>query len=183
MKKNFVTNEVKKYVFVPLIFSIYAINITDKLEWKMIDGVEKVGNFSCQKAEVDYSGRKWTALFTSEINISDGPYIFSGLPGLIVKIYDEKHDYDFELAQIKNFNWKALYPVKIQKEITWENFKKLQTSLYNDPIAMIDKSDIKTFDDKTGVETKTDFKIMREMQQKQIRNNNNPLELNHKVDY
>jgi hypothetical protein len=47
----------------------------------------------------------WTAWFTKEINVSDGPYKFSGLPGLIVKLEDDRGDYKFDLVKkvvIKN---------------------------------------------------------------------------------
>ena len=47
-------------------------------------------------------GRKWTAWFTTEIPIQDGPYKFRGLPGLIVKIEDETKSHCFALNGIKN---------------------------------------------------------------------------------
>lgn len=180
--KNTASDEVKKYVFVPMVYKTYAINITDKLEWKITGEKQTIGSYPCQKAEVNYGGRNWYAWFTTEIILHDGPYIFKGLPGLIVKINDEKSDYQFELVQIKSFEWKALYPEKIQKIIAWDDYQKLQKSFYNDPFSTLKKSDINTYDD-SGNLIKTDFKGMREGIQRRIRTRNNPIELTYKIEY
>ena len=180
--KNSESKEILKYVFVPLIFSTYAIPINEQFHWIISDEKKKIGNYNCQKAELDYGGRKWIAWFTNEINLQEGPYIFHGLPGLIIKIYDEKSDYDFELSQIINFNWNKLYREKFQKQISWADFQKLQKNFYSDPLALINKSDIKSFDD-GGNLIKTNFKEMLEDIQKSIRKKNNPIELNYKIDF
>ena len=180
-KKNG-NDEVLKYVFVPLIYNTYAISIKEEFHWKIIEEKKKIGNYNCQKAEVEYGGRNWTAWFTNEIPLQQGPYVFYGLPGLIVKISDEKFDYDFELIQVRDFKWKELYTDKFQKKISWEDFQKLQKNYYTEPLSMIKKSDITSFDENGNI-IKTNFKEMRENIQKRIREKNNPIELNYKVEY
>ncbi|WP_312392377.1 GLPGLI family protein [Chryseobacterium sp.] len=176
------SNEVLKYVFVPLIYTTYTIPINEDFHWTILDEKKKIDNYNCQKAEVDYGGRKWIAWFTNEISMQEGPYVFHGLPGLIVKICDEKLNYDFELSQIRDFKWKELYPEKFQKKISWEDFQKLQKNFYNDPLAMINKSDVISYDE-GGNAIKTNFKEMKENTQKRIREKNNPIELDHKVEF
>ncbi len=66
--------------------------------WEVTHVVEKQNGYSAQKAVAEFGGRIWTAWFTKEIPLSDGPYKFSGLPGLIVKLEDDKGDYKFDLA-------------------------------------------------------------------------------------
>lgn len=180
--KNIEKNEAKKYVFVPLIFSVYSIQINENLVWEIKDEKMKIGKFECQKAITSYGGRKWFAWFTNEIPIQDGPYIFQGLPGLIVSITDDNNDYQFKLGEIKSFKWKDLHHASSKKNISWEEFKKIQRNFYDDPIALINKSDIKSYDD-AGAEIKTDYKVMREGIQERIRGKNNPLELNQKIEY
>lgn len=175
-------NEVVRYVFVPLIHNIYSIPVDEKPDWKITEEKKKIGSYLCQKAESEYGGRKWTAWFTNEIPLQEGPYIFYGLPGLIIKISDSKIDYDFDLIQITGFNWKELYPNQSQKRISWEDFKKLQQNYYNDPLSMINTSDITSYDE-AGNKIKTNLKAMKENIQKRIREKNNPIELNHKVEY
>lgn len=54
-----------------------------------------------QKATTHFAGRTWQAWFDPNIKIPDGPYKFSGLPGLIVKLEDDKGDYRFNLLTKK----------------------------------------------------------------------------------
>ncbi len=69
------------------------------LKWEVSDVTEKQNGYPAQKAIANFGGRIWTAWFTKDINISDGPYKFSGLPGLIVKLEDDKGDYKFDLVK------------------------------------------------------------------------------------
>ncbi|OCA76354.1 hypothetical protein BBI01_06575 [Chryseobacterium artocarpi] len=67
--------------------------------WKLINETKVINSISCKKAEVNYKGRDWTAWYSTEIPFPYGPYKFSGLPGLIVKITDKTGDYDYELVK------------------------------------------------------------------------------------
>lgn len=69
------------------------------VKWDVTNVVEKQNGYSAQKAVAEFGGRVWTAWFTKEITLSDGPYKFSGLPGLIVKLEDDKGDYKFDLVK------------------------------------------------------------------------------------
>lgn len=75
------------------------------VKWEVTNIMEKQNGYSAQKAVTEFGGRVWTAWFTKDIPLSDGPYKFSGLPGLIVKLEDDKGDYKFDLVKkltIKN---------------------------------------------------------------------------------
>ena len=78
------------------------------MKWKLEEGVAKVNGFQCQKATTIFGGRKYIAWFTNQIPIADGPYKFNGLPGLIVRIYDIKKHYDFQLLTSETV--KKVYP-------------------------------------------------------------------------
>lgn len=67
--------------------------------WKLIDETKIINTINCKKAEVTFKGRNWVAWYASEIPFPYGPMKFSGLPGLIIKIADDKGDYDFELVK------------------------------------------------------------------------------------
>lgn len=68
------------------------------VKWEVTHVIEKQNGYPAQKAVAEFGGRVWTAWFTKEIPLSDGPYKFSGLPGLIVKLEDDKGDYKFDLV-------------------------------------------------------------------------------------
>lgn len=71
------------------------------LNWQIHQDTATIASFPVQKATVSYGGRNWTAWFTPDIPISEGPYKFCGLPGLIVEISDSENHYNFSLIGIK----------------------------------------------------------------------------------
>lgn len=97
--------------FNSLLSDEYLVKDTRKQEWKILSDKEKIGNFNAQKAICDFAGRKWTAWFTTDIPIQDGPYKFHGLPGLIIKLEDNTHSHIFELKGVKKLpetaEWKS----------------------------------------------------------------------------
>lgn len=79
----------------------YSYEEDRPLNWKILSETTKIGDYKVQKAETDFGGRKWTAWFTTDLPYQDGPYKFSGLPGLVVKAEDSAGDYSFDL--MKNY--------------------------------------------------------------------------------
>lgn len=66
--------------------------------------IKKYGRYKeyiVNEAFADFGKRKWHLLYTNEIPINDGPYIFSGLPGLVIKAESLDGEYNFELVEIK----------------------------------------------------------------------------------
>lgn len=74
------------------------------LTWKIESEKMKFNIYDVQKATVTYAGRKWIAWFTTEIPFQDGPYKFFGLPGLIVKIEDDKQNFLWQMVGNKKYN-------------------------------------------------------------------------------
>lgn len=67
--------------------------------WELADETKIINTITCKKAKVEFKGRNWIAWYAPEIPLPYGPMKFSGLPGLIIKITDEKEDYDIELVK------------------------------------------------------------------------------------
>jgi GLPGLI family protein len=64
---------------------------TNDIEWEITEEYKKIIGYSCQKATTIHTNpngtqRKVVAWFTSEIPIPTGPYMYVGLPGLILEI-------------------------------------------------------------------------------------------------
>ena len=162
---------------------IFSIQITEKLEWEILPEKSKIGNFEVQKAKVSYGGRNWTAWFTTEIPIQDGPYVFRGLPGLVIRISDNQNDYNFNLTEIKNGTEKIYYRNK-GLELNWEQFKKIASDYYSDPLARIKSTGMPfKVNDGMGNAIPADMRKETDNIKKDIRENNNPIELNHKIKY
>ena len=165
---------------------LFILKISDSLEWKINDETKKIGDFICQKATLNYGGRNWTAWFTAKIPVSDGPYIFSGLPGLIIDISDTANDYHFYLTGI--FNSSDMFNVRKGLEIDWADYEKLALQYYNEPYKNIKPNSagitgpVKYLDDNGNI-TQPNFREWTISKQKSILSNNNPIEINHKIQY
>lgn len=93
----------KTYLNVRIGSDSYKVLEDRALDWKILPEKEKIGNWEAQKATTEFGGRKWTAWFCEEIPLSDGPYKFKGLPGLIVKISDADNSHVMELKGSTKF--------------------------------------------------------------------------------
>ena len=126
--------------------SVFGYNEEPKFNWKISNDKQKIGEYEAQKATTEFGGRKWTAWFTESIPFPDGPYKFSGLPGLIVKIEDAEKNYSWELKgnkKIENYN-ELSYSEQLMAQfggslkttdITREKFEKTLADFKKDPFA------------------------------------------------
>ncbi|WP_435525878.1 GLPGLI family protein [Chryseobacterium indoltheticum] len=55
---------------------LYSYPTEDLIQWKLSDKTKKYLHFDLQEATTNFGGRKWTAWFTKEIPLSEGPYKF-----------------------------------------------------------------------------------------------------------
>ena len=69
--------------------------------WTMVDSTREVLGYTCQQATADFRGRRWTAWFTTDIPVSDGPWKLGGLPGLILEAYDEGQQHVFTVVGLE----------------------------------------------------------------------------------
>ena len=105
----------------------------NKLKWQITNDTKLINNYLCQKATTTFGGRNYVSWFTNEIPISDGPYKFKGLPGLIIKIYDQEKHYDFELFSFKKYvsilevNFKKAQ--KTSKQEYFRAYKNFKTNI------------------------------------------------------
>lgn len=92
------------------IYNSYSLNvrcdqkIDEMFHWQILDEIEEILGYRCQKAKVEYAGRSYTAWFTTEIPINDGPWKFWGLPGLILKVTDNQKQFEWIGIGIENID-------------------------------------------------------------------------------
>lgn len=117
---------------------VYVYEEDRPLTWKISSETTKIGEYKVQKAETDFGGRKWTAWFTTDLPYQDGPYKFSGLPGLIVKVEDDKGEYSFDL--MKNYKIgeiPALNQFGNTIKVKRGDFVKQQEKFKKDPVSFM----------------------------------------------
>lgn len=177
-----------------LLNDVFFFDTQDKINWNLGNETKKFENYTLQKATATFGGRNWIAWFSKEIDVSEGPYKFRGLPGMIFQIYDDKNNFDFTL--VKSFKLSSTYKTPFverfygQKPIktTQENIDKMLMIEYKDPYhdtrEQFNKNPNQTYSI-NGVDIKdiSQFKELTEVRQKYIRENNNPIELNKALIY
>ena len=114
----------------------YKYTESPEFNWKITNEKIKIGEYNCIKAELYYAGRHWIAWFTTDVPFQDGPYKFSGLPGLIVKVEDSKGDYSFDLketkkiAELQNLDFFGSV-IKVKRK----DYEKQNAAFRNDPVS------------------------------------------------
>lgn len=108
------------------------------LRWTITTSHDTINGLHCLKAKTNYGGRNYTAWFSPEIPISDGPYIFSGLPGLITKVIDDEKRYIWQLKRLSTKQSKmylkpSFLSKKYLKEIDRKTYVQQTKSKQTDP--------------------------------------------------
>jgi len=169
--------------------NFYWYETSDKQEWTILADKKKIKGFEAQKAITQFGGREWVAWFTNEIQFSNGPYKFHGLPGLILEIADTKNNYNFEF--IGNKNLKEDYDTslfiettnKVQPlKITEKSWFKLNLDYFTNPFK--DYGDSKLlYKDEQGNMKEVDPREFTLREQDHLRKYNNPIGIDKAVHY
>lgn len=140
-----------------------------KIQWKLTNETSQIKGYSVQKATTNFGGRVWEAWFAESIPFKDGPYKFSGLPGLILKIQDNKGHYIFEIESIQATN-ENVYTRHLSNDIQTNKrqFIEIQKKFSQDAAGSILTSGVPLHQSQNA-----DLKIIED----NMRRRNNPIEL------
>lgn len=125
-----------------------------RFDWKITDEEKVIGEYTCQKAVCNFRGRTWIAWFTPELPVSDGPWKFHGLPGLILQAYDEQQHYAFKFLYMTPSAAKIHQIKQKQKVLSRKKFLKLERSFIKDPYAFASVHSGYTMKNKDGTRRK-----------------------------
>ncbi|WP_336964469.1 GLPGLI family protein [Chryseobacterium contaminans] len=177
-------NRSSKYYYI--LADVYKLTEPIQLDWKIEKEVAEKYGYNCQKATLSYKGRDWEAWFTQDIPLQEGPYVFKGLPGLIVEMEDKSHSYKFSFSGLKkgfhkmDFEGFSAKPMDISRS----NLKKAMLDYYNDPFREMRTGNVKAkFKDEKGNDVEPDFREMTKKTQSFLKKNNNPIELSEAIKY
>ncbi len=176
----------KKYIF-----SEPKANV----KWQLLDSTKQILNYAVHKATTHYAGRDYVAWFTLKIPVQDGPYVFYGLPGLIVEMYDTRKDYFFSLKSFKKLESPKTWTIPEAEAITKTKFRAYKKKARRNAILKADPSYIlghmegvngSITTGSTGNVLDADLKLngkkvsIRELKRaykKRLKSENNPIEL------
>ncbi|MBU4538868.1 MAG: GLPGLI family protein [Weeksellaceae bacterium] len=187
--------EYKTYLVSNIGNDTYKVVEDRKPDWKISSEKKKLGTFSVQKATADFAGRKWTAWFTTDVPIQDGPYKFSGLPGLIVEVADQTGTHKMELKGLKKIPESKTEELNTQGkdipmlrkkpiEVNRQQYVKQLKQYENDPVQgmreILNRPNSKVMINVNGKEISDPKEILRELEKnakEEIQRNNNKIEL------
>lgn len=120
----------------------YVYNDEVRFKWSLINDTKSVCGYSCKKATAEFRGRQWTAWYSSEIPQSDGPWKFSGLPGLILQIEDEDNEHFFTAISIRNSKEDIYLTKKSYFSTNRQRFNKQIREFRTNPASVISGSQL-----------------------------------------
>jgi len=126
--KNRDLNKIYNSLFIPMDKFYYTQNL-EIFNWKIHAETKKIEGYKVQKATTSFAGRDYVAWFTPEIPISDGPYKFNGLPGLILEITDTQEDYVFTFIGLKKLSPPVSFKINFKNYIP-DTKEKIEQRFY-----------------------------------------------------
>ncbi len=150
----------------------------NQFSWEILPENKLIEGYQAQKATTTFAGRNYIAWFTSEIPISEGPYKFNGLPGLILEISDVQNHYNYKLKSFEKFKNPASVELKVSHFIKSDK-KEILESIKEyklDPFAVVERNNTPEKNITFGFKAGEKEKLLRENKEK-LEKRNNPIEL------
>jgi len=163
----------QKFIIQRQLLQFYQYEELAKVDWQIKEDTMTISGYKCQKAITRVSGRNYEVWFAPEIPISDGPFKFFGLPGLVIQAEDTKGFFQFKLKAIKEVeNIKTL----IKNLVTPKNHLIVTTkNKYLKARKNFQNSSINDMLSSYGITVEMDKQDERAMKKKD--QDNNPMEL------
>lgn len=105
--------------------------------WNLVpDSVASILGYRCRMAEARFKGRHWYAWYAEDVPIDDGPWKLHGLPGLILRAYDEGREYVFTAVGLANVGGSRniYYKGKNSSAVSRKELDKIYKRYYSDAI-------------------------------------------------
>jgi GLPGLI family protein len=111
-----------------------------KFEWKLQADTTTILGYKCIKATTTFRGRDYEVWFTPFIPIRQGPWKFSGLPGLILKAKDTKGYFEWLATGIEKPDNRKIYAYNFDKNEMQKTIRQdiiiLLHQRWKDPIGL-----------------------------------------------
>jgi GLPGLI family protein len=137
----------KQIVYKEFLKNHLAYPLEDIIKWKIEEETKMIGSYTCKKATGRYNKRNYIAWFTESVPIPDGPYVFKGLPGLVVEVYDKSDYVNFSMVSFK----KVVKPIVLMKDVTstkYSAYVKMRQNFLDNPVGTLQNQTGLTIDPK-----------------------------------
>lgn len=115
----------------PVFNRYYRTPYAEQPAWILHTEKKEILGYVVHRATTHLGGRKWEAWFCRELPFADGPYKFSGLPGLVLEVSSEDKEYKFTANGIEQSKQNI-----VMLNFTFinnEDFTMLKNKSFNDP--------------------------------------------------
>ncbi|MPS63972.1 MAG: hypothetical protein DI622_15660 [Chryseobacterium sp.] len=123
----------KLIVYDKILNVMYNYTLETKTNWTFINEIKKIQGYTCKKAVGKYNHKTITVWYTEEVPISEGPYTFKNLPGLVLEAFDANDYFHFTLESLKRII-KPIRPLEGTVNTEYSKFTKKREEVLNDPI-------------------------------------------------
>ncbi|MCS6796807.1 MAG: GLPGLI family protein [Raineya sp.] len=124
-------------------YSYYVADTLHPMKWTLTKQTKEILGFKCKAATTQFRGREYVAYYTEKIPISDGPWKFGGLPGLILEVASTDGMYKLSVYKITQ-NYKPtpddfleLKVLKSTKFISFQEFVKEYRKKIDEMLALM----------------------------------------------
>lgn len=111
----------------------------EKPQWTLLSDTATLLTYPCRKATCRFRGRTYTAWYTPEIPVSEGPWKLCGLPGFIMKAEDSRAHYTFTCMGIELYKEPKplLFNGKRYESVSRKDLNKVYERYAKDPMGFI----------------------------------------------
>lgn len=111
---------------------------TIKPQWTMAEGDTTIAGYACKKATTTLYGRNWVAWYAPEVEITYGPYKFSGLPGLIFYVADTENNFVFTLQGLRKVtDYEPIYIAPEAEKSTRKGVRQMYKNYCDNPLKVL----------------------------------------------
>lgn len=136
---------------------VFVKDSINEMYWEITNNEKNILDFVCKEAKTTFRGREYIAYYTEDIALSNGPWKFGGLPGLILEIKSTDGYLSYNAYNISKVgNQEITLPkIKDTKYLTWEDFSSLFIKIYDNYINLIKTSDDVSLGSEVNIKVQT----------------------------
>lgn len=107
--------------------------------WEITDSTKTILGYECVKATTAFHGRKWTAWFSPEIPVANGPWKLGGLPGIILEASTDDGKYSFSATGIEQTskNIGSIYLADEYEKTDRKSFLRAKRAFLDNPLGSL----------------------------------------------
>lgn len=159
----------------------YSYPEQPNIQWNISAETTEIEQHLCKKATAHFAGREWVAWFSEQIPISNGPYKFGGLPGLILKLHDTKNEFVWTMIGLKSSEQFSIYLKNFMEEQGFPN-QLVDKAKYEKRKALYRKNPLANYLDSFPNDAKDEtfmrnFREYEKQEKEYLKQNDNQIEL------